>query len=424
MGAQSRVKRTVAISLPLVFCLLMLVACGSSSSSSSSTKPASGLKTRAFASNSFSGVIQIIDYTDDVLSGSTIPASGTPAPMYISADRSKTIAFDTSSNAVTVITNSTEAVAGTIALPPTGAGGVVFSRNSFAISSDGSVAWAAVRNATVTNGSDGIVAELDLVNLVIKAEIPLPHAKYLALSNDNSTLLAFADDSNAMRVINTGNATVVSTTSGSGSSTLDRPVAAYFSSDNTTAFILNCGPGCGGTQASLIPFTVSSQQFGSTVPLQAANIGLLSGSTLYVAGQSITQADGSVVPGVLNSFDVTTPAQPGQPSTISVGTGNTGVPDVMALEGSSLFIGSQQCGNYVCLSIVNTSSNTLILPAGTQGCSSLAGCQVTGLAPIPTRNAVYVAEGGVLYSLHSDTGQPINQVGITGQIQDVIIVDK
>ena len=33
--------------------------------------------------------------------------------------------------------------------------------------------------------------------------------------------------------------------------TFDRPVKAMFSSDGSTAYILNCGPECGGTASSI-----------------------------------------------------------------------------------------------------------------------------------------------------------------------------
>ncbi len=90
--------------------------------------------------------------------------------------------------------------------------------------------------------------------------------------------------------------------------TFDRPVKAIFSADGGTAYVLNCGPECGGAKASVTPFPVAptiflvGQQSGA-LPTQSAlnsstintpggaSNALLSTSTLYVAGQQL-QSDG------------------------------------------------------------------------------------------------------------------------------------
>ena len=59
---------------------------------------------------------------------------------------------------------------------------------------------------------------------------------------------------------------------------------AIFSDDDSTAYILNCGPECGGTTASVTLLDVNSNLVGPTIPVDAATFGLLSGNTLYVAG--------------------------------------------------------------------------------------------------------------------------------------------
>ena len=38
---------------------------------------------------------------------------------------------------------------------------------------------------------------------------------------------------------------------GSSVNNFDRPIQAYFSLDGSTAYVLNCGPECGGTTASV-----------------------------------------------------------------------------------------------------------------------------------------------------------------------------
>ena len=84
------------------------------------------------------------------------------------------------------------------------------------------------------------------------------------------------------------------------SASFDHPVKAVFSPDGTTAYVLNCGPECGGTTSSIttIPIGASALNSGSVggsgIALEAqANISIpggatdaiFSGNTLYVAGQ-------------------------------------------------------------------------------------------------------------------------------------------
>src|SRR5262249_18036314 len=82
--------------------------------------------------------------------------------------------------------------------------------------------------------------------------------------------------------------------------TFDRPIKAVFSPDGGTAYVLNCGPECGGSIASvaLLPtspmvFQVGQQsgKFPATgqvpsipIPGGASNA-LITGSTMYVVGQ-------------------------------------------------------------------------------------------------------------------------------------------
>jgi len=82
--------------------------------------------------------------------------------------------------------------------------------------------------------------------------------------------------------------------------TFDRPTKAVFSADGTTAFILNCGPECGGNQASVsfLPVAGIIIQSGAPVPPGAPSAvtatipvpggvtnALQNGNLLYLAGQ-------------------------------------------------------------------------------------------------------------------------------------------
>ena len=88
--------------------------------------------------------------------------------------------------------------------------------------------------------------------------------------------------------------------------TFDRPTKAVFSADGTTAFVLNCGPECGGVQASVsfLPVAGIIIQSGAPVPPGAptavtatvpvpggATDAIQNGNLLYLAGQQL-QPDG------------------------------------------------------------------------------------------------------------------------------------
>jgi len=92
-----------------------------------------------------------------------------------------------------------------------------------------------------------------------------------------------------------------------------------------------------------------------------------------------------------------------------------------------LFIGARNCTNVNlpsdvrgCLSIVNTTgsiSQSSVVAAPDNG-------DVTGIAPIPRRNVVYVCEGGVL-RIYDTTPNKLQsaQISIIGQPIDVKVAD-
>ena len=116
--------------------------------------------------------------------------------------------------------------------------------------------------------------------------------------------------------------------------TFDHPVKALFSPDGSTAYVLNCGPECGGTTASVttIPITASELNAGVTgasglalvaqsniaVPAGVTN-GIFSGNLLYLAGQQL-QSDG-LFAGNLSILNTETSSVAG-PYSISDGTHN------------------------------------------------------------------------------------------------------
>src|ERR1019366_5300596 len=111
----------------------------------------------------------------------------------------------------------------------------------------------------------------------------------------------------------------------------DRPTKAVFSGDGGTAYVLNCGPECGGTASSvsLLPvgpmIFLPNQQSGqfpatgkmTTIPVPGgASNALIDSSTMYVVGQQL-QPDG-LFSGNLTVVDLTSNTA-GTPTSISDG---------------------------------------------------------------------------------------------------------
>jgi hypothetical protein len=389
--------------------LLVLASCGGGNSGSSSSQTTtSGIKLRAYVTNEFKGNIEIINAATDkenqvasvdangntVLSPANVISAGVdPTIMALSPDKSLTLVFDTGSNYLSVITNADETNAGQILLP-SGAG-------SLAVGADNKTGYASMRNAAVAGLPSGAIAVLDLTAYSITATIPVPAVTRIVMSHNGAKLLAFSDGSDQMSVIDTATK-AVTTVSG-----FDRPVYGVFSSDDGTAYILSCGPECGGVQARVNTLTLSNNSVGTSVPVSAATVGLLDSSNLYVAGTS----------GGAGKLDILSA------SSMTVSKSGVAITDgyhwLMALGANGkLFVGARTCSNVVngCLSIVNTSAGTATLSA--------RNGDVTGLQPITGRNVVYVIEGGELVIYDTTTDKPQStQIDIVGKAYDVKLVD-
>src|SRR5690348_1231526 len=387
-------KRAAVGILLIAASAVWLVSCGGGNSTASNLGLNSGLSFRAFVSNEFTGQLNIVDATTDTLNTHTIATNASlPGLMALTPDRTTTLVFCRGPHTMSVVDNSLEQSKGSIGLPDF--------TESFIPSADSGRAYAAVPNEGVFGQPNGAVDVLNIIGLFKITSIPVPGAHYLALSPDGSRLLAFGDNSNDVTVINTnriGQSGVSTTVSG-----FDRPVAGVFSSDGTRAFILNCGPECGGTQAGVTVLNMSNNSLGQTVALQAATVGFLNGTTLYVAGTPSGGAQGT-----LQTVD-TGSLSAGAPIAISNGFHNR-----MAFTNKLLFVGAKTCSNVTsgCLSIVDTSSNTATLdtPNG----------DVTGMAPITNRNVIYVVEGGEVRIFDTTTGKlSPTQIDISGKAIDV-----
>ena len=410
--------------------LLVIVSCGSSGTSATGpngnatvNKP-SQLNNRAFVTNQYSGNIQVVDSQTDMTAyytatnnntgNSTVggsPASavsivvgGSLTWAVLSPDDSETLVYNPLSNTATFITNSSEASNGSVTLA---------NWSDMAVfSPDSSTVYIPVPNANTGNARPGGVHVVAITNTTTSATItgtlPIPGARYVSISPDGKTLLVFASNSDTMYM--------VSIASGSFTTTaipgFAGPVNAFFSSDSTTAYVLNCGPECGSIAGppSVMRFNVASQTITATVPVGGASVGLLNGTTLYVAGYP----GGST--GTFDVVDVsamtrTTP----NPVVIGDGTHTT-----MALSNNNkMYIGANTCANTTvgCLSIVDLTKVAADPPTAPLGA-------VTGMQSIPKRNTMYVVEGGTLYIYDTTTGQlQSTQIAFVGALYGVVQVD-
>jgi hypothetical protein len=219
--------------------------------------------------------------------------------------------------------------------------------------------------------------------------------------------------------------------------TFDRPTKAVFSADGTTAFVLNCGPECGGNQASVsfLPVAGIIIQSGAPVPPGAPSAvtatipvpggvtnALQNGNLLYLAGQQL-QPDGFFA-GFLSILDLTAQKITGNYS-ISDGTHTR----MNFADDNTLWIGSQLCtqgeryhlgatANLGCLTMFNTANNSVTMIDSYKG-------DATGVAAVLSLHKVYTAEGGQVYIYSTVDGSSLDnsQVTVVGTAYDVAYMD-
>ena len=395
---------------------------------SSANQPASNVKHRALITNTFSGALQVMDTQNDTTAftaevtnsaGQVIPGSPVNIPIgntvtweALSADLSKTMVYDPSTNAVYFLTNSSETIATSVQLGGAATMGV--------FSADGNSAYVPVRTVPVGGQRAGGVQNVSITNSAIATTYPVPSATTVALSPNGQILLVFAGNSDSVFLIN------LSVTSPAAVEIpgFSRPVNAFFSSDSNTAYVLNCGWECGDPppgQASVAQLDIPSMTIKARVNVGGASVGLLNGTTLYVAGTSFTAGP------VFDSVNVTN---------MSLNTANSvaindGLHTTMALSmNNKLYIGAVTCSNTQvgCLSVVNVTNNTAGTPTP-PNCQAFGGTTctgpITGMLAIANRNVIYVIDGGyqVIYDTTNDAPQQ-TQVIFNGALAQIVQVDQ
>lgn len=223
----------------------------------------------------------------------------------------------------------------------------------------------------------------------------------------------------------------------------DRPTKAVFSTDGGTAYVLNCGPECGGSKASVTALPVAPMIFlvgqrsgilptnatlaSSTISVPGgASNALVDSSTMYVVGQKPQQVNGQTLFGgnltVLN-LSTNTAGSP-----VSISDGQPGAPSRMIeADNNTLWIAMTKCNlgvraatgqAYGCLTMFDTSKGAVTMIEPYLG-------DATGIAAVTGLNKIYTAEGGQVYIYTTTDGTALDNqyVTVTGTAWDVAYMD-
>lgn len=429
-------KKRILVLLVGLAAILNFSSCGGGKKSATS----SGLKERVLASQgvnaSFSlGSLVFINGLNDTLPRvSPLQAGTSPGLMVLSPTRSILATVDSATNTVYALNTTKETSIGNVRLPgPT---------TSIVVPTPDAIGYAAVPTASI-NGF-AFLGGVEVMNFASGTftSIAVSNAQTVVSDSSGSKLLVFSGDSDSVTVLSPGLAvppvdTSCYDTPGNGVCTMvpgfDRPVYAVI--NGSTAYVLNCGPQCGGVQASVAVLDLGTLTITNTIPVHAATWALLSGSTLYVAGTPPTnnactgQTTSATVCGRLDIIDT------GSATVTATAVITDGYHRRMDLTGNGqLFVGSRDCTNVGnvnnpgggevrgCLSIYRTLDGSVVIPPDNGN--------VDGLQGFTTRNVEYVAEGGALRVYDTTRDKllindflPQGTINVVGYVGDVKAID-
>ena len=441
-------KTSIALVVLIILCVV-LVSCSGSSTTNTNTHN-TGLKFRVFVSNPLlptsstanTPALNIVDASKDMLNNAVVTFTNgltteinNPGLMVESPDRKFTLVYSDSEHSFVIVDNTKEALS-------TGTGSSTLSSvllpdssESMFIGIHNDRAYAAVPNAPVTAipPDPGAIKVIDLGTNVIAATIPVAGVRHIFQSHDGNHILALSDNTSTITMISPS---LIGTTTnpivGTLNTGFDHPVWAILSSDDSTAYVLNCGAECGGSVASVavVDVTHATPVITATIPVPAATMGLLTGSTLYVAGTPPTY---SCTPTGLPNMPcgLVTVVNVGTQTVVSQNDITDGHHTRMEMSANGqVFIGAKGCTNIVptgastvsvgCLNILKPSVGALFMPQ--------IG-DVTGIQPIDGRNVVYVCQNHHLWIYDTTTDQllelqkPTGSTGLVGDAVDVKLID-
>ncbi|HKU28846.1 MAG TPA: hypothetical protein VJQ54_25465 [Candidatus Sulfotelmatobacter sp.] len=419
--------------------ILSLTSCGGGKKSG----PPSGLKERVLASQgvtatlTFGGLVFVNGQNDTLPRVSPLTAGTSPGLMVTSPTRNILAAFDNTGNTVYAIDTVKESGIGSVRIPGT--------TTSMIIPTANTVGYAAVPTAAIS-GFPTILGAVEALNFTSGTftTIAVNNAQTVVSNDAGTKLLVFSADSDSIAVLSPAIAVPPVDTScysnaGSGVCTIvagfDRPVNAVV--NGNTAYVLNCGPQCGGVQASVAVFDLGTLAITQTIPVDGATMALLNGTTLYVAGTPTDPTKNAC------TGETTAAKTCGRLDVVDTGSG-TVTARVVITDGyhqrmdltnnGQLFIGARDCTNVGnannpgggevrgCLSIYKTSDGSVIIPPDNGN--------VDGFQGFTSRFVEYVAEGGNLrvYDTNKDRlliddFLPQGTINVVGYVGDVKAID-
>ncbi len=237
--------------------------------------------------------------------------------------------------------------------------------------------------------------------------------------------------------------------------TFDRPVKAVFSADGSTAYILSCGPECGGSTASvsvvpIAPIVFLQGQQSGLLPCNLPSVGpcpdandapmvnipipggasnaLVNSSTMYVVGQQPQVIQGQTL--FAGNLTVVNLSNNTAGNPVSISDGQPGATSrMLEADDNTLWIAMTGCtlgvryatnptAGYGCLTMYNTSTNKVTLIEPYLG-------NATGIAAVTGLHKIYTAEGGQVYIYSTIDGSAIDNqfVTVTGTAYDVAYMD-
>ncbi|HEV2280058.1 MAG TPA: hypothetical protein VGS02_17900 [Acidobacteriaceae bacterium] len=380
--------------------------------------------------NAADGSLSLVGYGAEKVSatvsgGGVSSAEGSPYNgIFISRDLNYVYAANPSAHVITVVNRSGSGGGASVALNVANAYGI-------SVNPGGTVALVFIQNTTQAPNH---TVNVDTPNSFAVYSVVQLNATQQAAAVNNPNYLG-AQDCQPLK-LPTWCVFPVST---GPNASFDHPIKAVFSPDGSTAYVVNCGPECGGTTASLttIPITASSLNSGSfgasgialvaqsNIPIpNGATNAVFNGNTLYVAGQKL-QSSG-LFAGFLTVLNMPAGNIAGSYS-IGDGIHNR----MVFADDNTLWIGSSQCNAgvrfqqaqagknvpYGCITMFDTSKNTATVNAY-QG-------DGTGIAAITGLHKVYTTEGGQIYIYKTPTMAALDNTNVTiaGTAIDVAYMD-
>ena len=411
-------------------------------------KPTTHLSYRSIVTNYYAGALNVVDAYKDRLTTYSFTVGTQPTYMQSSPDGTLTLVNNTGSGTISSFDNRQEAVKATIILQGY--------TESFVTSQSNKFGFAAVYNysngiPTNNNGTienaPGAIARFNPTDGSLLPFVPLTYVRYLAMDVAEKHLLAFTDmpepntavDPNVNDTayqahwvdltVNTAENLPALSILPLPFGTLSRPVAAFFSTDGNTAYILNCGVECGGSSntinGTMYPAWITvvnvSNPAAATVTaqwgVQGAQVGYmdLTGNKLYVAGSAtkLTDSGGNTVgDGHFTIVDLTA----GPTASITIGNGSKRI--IRNINGV-FWIGAQNCGVQSCITMVDPkTTQTTIAPL------SLPKGDATGITLNLNSGEVYTIEGQEL-QIYDQKANPIiseYNTDVHGQGYDVLYI--